>query len=247
MNSQKRFAGWLTAALIGAAAVATTPLLFGGGGDEGVDILPFAGGLPSGTELPPKPALGYITVEKTTRLSYDDRADWKSTGILFAPHKLSDVFIGHMGHEPWGGMTSIDVVAKGTQHLSFGRIAGFVHMDGRYEMTDLDPNDRETLTLVGHWYEPALSIVIVGVRGSHTGSIANSFVQIDRVEASPLANGLVDLKAFRQQSIVGLRGTGRDVAIGIVLSGSSDNVVSSWAAFNVDDSAALYDVENHGD
>jgi hypothetical protein len=246
MNSQKRIAGWVTAALIGAAAVATAPHLFGGGGDEGVDILPFSGGAPSGAGVPPKPALGYITVEKTPNLSYDAKADWHNAGVLFAPHQLSDVFVGHMGHEPWAGMTSIDVVAKGTQHLSFARMAGFVHLDGRYEMTDLDPNDGETLTLVGHWYQPALSVVIVGIRGTHTGKIANSFTQIDHLDAAPLVNGIVDLKLFREQAVQGLRGSGRDVAIGIILPGPSNNLVESWAAFNVNDSAQLYDIENHG-
>lgn len=247
MKSQKRIAGWFAAALIGAAAVATAPLLFGGGGDEGVDILPFAGGLPSGSGVPPKPAFGYITIEKTANLSYDRNANWQNSGILLAPHKLSDVFVGHLGHEPWPGMTTIDVVPKGTQHISFGSIAGFVHMDGRYEMTDLDPNDREALTLVGHWYAPAVEVVIVGVRGTHIGPIPNSFTRVDSTTTGALPNGILDLKTFRQQVILTLGGTGRDVAVGILLPGPSDNVIASWAAFNVDDSAALYDVQNHGD
>jgi hypothetical protein len=247
MKSQKHFAGWLTAALIGAAAVATAPHLFGGGGDEGVDILPFAGGGSGGPGIPPKPSFGYITIEKTANFSYDRNAIWQNSGVLLAPHRLSDVFIGHLGHEPYPGMTTIDVVPKGNEHLSFAGVANFVHMDGRYEMTDLDPNDRETLTLVGHWYMPAVEILIVGVRGSHSGPIPNSFTEVDRVTASPLTSGMVDIKLLRQQSMLALGGTGRDVAVGIVLTGVSNNVISSWAAFNVDDAAALYDVQSHGD
>src|SRR6185369_9833500 len=45
MKSRKRFASWLSATLIGTLAVAAAPLLFGGGGDEGVDILPLKGEL----------------------------------------------------------------------------------------------------------------------------------------------------------------------------------------------------------
>jgi hypothetical protein len=245
MKSQKHFAGWLTAALIGAAAVAMAPHLFGGGGDEGVDILPFAGGSGGGT-TPPKPQLGYITLEKTAGLSYDKNAVWQNSGVLFSPHRLTDVFVGHMGQEPFPGMTSIDVVAKGTQHLSFGSIGNLVHLDGRYEMTDVDPLDRETLTLVGHWYMPAVQAVIIGVRGTHIGPIPASFTQIDSITASPLQTGMVDLKLFRQQSVLALGGSRRDVAIGILLPGPFDSVIASWAAFNVDDTAAVYDVQNNG-
>jgi len=246
MKSQKHFAGWLTAALIGAAAVATAPHLFGGGGDEGVDILPFAGG-PGGGTLPPKPQLGYITLEKSAGLSYDKNANWQNSGVVFSPHRLTDVFVGHIGQEPFPGLTSIDIVAKGTQHLSFGAIGNLVHLDGRYEMTDVDPFDRETLTLVGHWYVPAVQTVIIGVRGTHTGPIPNSFIQIDSMTAAPLQSGMVDLKLFRQQSVLALGGSHRDVAIGILLPGPYDNVIASWAAFNVDDSAAVYDIQNHGE
>jgi hypothetical protein len=138
-------------------------------------------------------------------------------------------------------------VAKGTKHLSFGKTANFVHLDGRFEMTDLDPHDRESLTLVGHWYMPGIAIVIVGVRGSHEGPISNSFVQIDRISASPVANGLIDLKSFREQAVLTLGGTNRDVAIGIMLPGLANNMAAAWAAFNVNDSAALYDVQSNGD
>ena len=107
--------------------------------------------------------------------------------------------------------------------------------------------DRETLTLVGHWYMPAISIIIVGVRGTHVGPIAHSFAQLDHVEAAPIATGMVDLKNFREQAILNLGGTNRDVAIGIILPGASTSLASSWAAFNVDDSAAVYDVQCNGD
>lgn len=247
MKSQKHFAGWLTAALIGAAAVATAPHLFGGGGDEGVDILPFAGGGGIGPGIPPKPAFGYITVEKTANFTYDQNADWHRSGVLVAPHKLSDVFIGHLGHEPYPGLTSLDVLPKGTEHISFAGVASFVHMDGRYEMTDLDPNDIETLTLVGHWYQPAIEVIIVGVRGTHLGSIPSSFVEFDRVTAGVLQDGKVDLKRLRQQSKLSLGGTGRDVAVGVLVPGSGGYTISAWAAFNVDDSAAVYDVQSDGE
>jgi hypothetical protein len=50
---------------------------------------------------------------------------------------------------------------------------------------------------------------------------------------------------IRAQAIAQGAGTGRDIAVGLLV-GNATNLVQSWAAFNVDDAAAVYDVDAKG-
>src|SRR5262249_60262866 len=104
---------------------------------------------------------------------------------------------------------------------------------------------RRALPLIGHWNEKAIAVVIIGVRGTHVGSIPGSFTSIDKVVMSVCQNGVVDLRSVRSQAIAQGAGTGRDVAVGLLV-GNATKLVQSWAAFNVDDASAAYDRDPKG-
>jgi hypothetical protein len=260
MNSRKRFASWLSATLIGALAIAAAPRLFGGGGEEGVDILPLNGemtlltqrdfgssGAPGGVATID---VGCVRVDLVSNLTMDDLGDPRHSGVLVGPGSLGGAGAGTGGAMLGGGailtgQPTVEVLAKGGRHLSFARPGGLVHVDGRFEMTDYKSTDTQPLALIGHWHEKAIVVVMIGVRGTHAGPIPASFTSVDKVMMSVSYTGFVDLRQVRAQAIVQGAGTGRDVAVGLLV-GNATNLVQSWAAFNVDDASAVYDVDAKG-
>jgi hypothetical protein len=260
MKSRKRFASWLSATLIGTLAVAAAPLLFGGGGDEGVDILPLKGeltlqstrsfgssGAPGGIATVD---VGCVRVDLVSGLVMDDLGNPRHSGVLVGQGSFGGSFAGSGGSVLGGGailtgQPTVEVLAKGGRHLSFARPGGLVHVDGRFEMTDYKPNDSLPLPLIGHWHEKAIVVVMIGVRSTHVGAIPASFSSVDKVMMSVSYTGFVDLRQVRAQAIAQGAGTGRDVAVGLLV-GNTSNLVQSWAAFNVDDASAVYDVDAKG-
>lgn len=262
MNSRKRIASWLSATLIGTLAVASAPRLFGGGGEEGVDILPLKGKmeLESSRNFGPGGApgggatvdVGCVRVDLVSGLTMDDLGNARHSGVMVGQGALGGSFAGGGGTTLGGagsailtGQPAVEILAKGGRHLSFARPGGLVHVDGRFEMTDYKPNDTMPLPLIGHWHEKAIVVVMIGVRGTHAGAIPASFTSVDKVLLSVTYNGLVDLRRVRAQAIAQGAGTGRDVAVGLLV-GNTTHLVQSWAAFNVDDATAVYDVDAKG-
>jgi hypothetical protein len=260
MKSRKRFASWLSATLIGTLAVAAAPLLFGGGGDEGVDILPLKGeltlqstrsfgssGAPGGISTVD---VGCVRVDLVSGLVMDDLGNPRHSGVMVGQGSLGGGYSDTGGTIFGGGallngQPTVEVLAKGGRHLSFARPGGLVHVDGRFEMTDYKPNDTLPLPLIGHWHEKAIVVVMIGVRSTHVGAIPASFSTVDKVMMSVSYTGFVDLRQVRAQAIAQGAGTGRDVAVGLLV-GNTSNLVQSWAAFNVDDGSAVYDVDAKG-
>jgi hypothetical protein len=260
MNSRKRFASWLSATLIGALAITAAPRLFGGGGDEGVDILPLKGemtlqtrnfgssGAPGGVATID---VGCVRVDLVTGLTMDDLGDPRHSGVMVGAGFLGGGSTGPGGATLGGsgalliGQPTVEVLAKGGRHLSFARPGGLVHVDGRFEMIDYKSSDTQPLALIGHWHEKAIVVVMIGVRGTHVGPIPASFTTVDKVMLSVNYTGFVDLRLVRAQAIAQGAGTGRDVAVGLLV-GNATNLVQSWAAFNVDDASAVYDIDAKG-
>jgi len=260
MNSRKRFASWLSATLIGTLAIAAAPRLFGGDSDEGVDILPLKGEMTLQTRnfgssgAPGNGAtvdVGCVRVDLVSGLTMDDLGNPRHSGVLVGPGSLGGAGAGTGGTTLFGGSAmltgqpTVEVLAKGGRHLSFARPGGLVHVDGRFEMTDYKPNDTQPLALIGHWHEKAIVVVMIGVRGTHVGAIPASFTSVDKVMMSVNYTGFVDLRLVRAQAIAQGAGTGRDVAVGLLV-GNATKLVQSWAAFNVDDASAVYDIDAKG-
>jgi hypothetical protein len=263
MNSRKRIASWLSATLIGTVAIAVAPRLFGGGGDEGVDILPLMGKLElmdSRTNFGPGGApgsistldVGCVRVDLVSGLTMDDLGNARHSGVLVGQGSMGGAIMGSGGGASGGtggavltNQPIVEVLPKGGRHLSFARPGGLVHVDGRFEMTDYGPTDPRPLPLIGHWNEKAIVVVVIGVRGTHVGAISSSFTTVDKVLMSVSYSGFVNLRTIRAQAIAQGAGTGRDIAVGLLV-GNATNLVQSWAAFNVDDAAAVYDVDAKG-
>jgi hypothetical protein len=261
MNSRKRFASWLSATLIGALAVSAAPRLFGGGGEEGVDILPLKGEMTLQTRdfgssgAPGAGAtvdVGCVRVDLVSGLVMDDLGNPRHSGVMVGQGSLGGLFggtgrtgLGGTGSAILMGQPTVEVLAKGGRHLSFARPGGLVHVDGRFEMTDYKSNDTQPLPLIGHWHEKAIVVVMIGVRSTHIGAIPASFSSVDKVIMSVSYTGFVDLRQVRAQAIAQGAGTGRDVAVGLLV-GNATHLVQSWAAFNVDDASAVYDIDAKG-
>ena len=233
MNSRKRIASWLSATLIGTLAIAAAPRLFGGGGDEGVDILPLKGEMTLQSQrsfgssgAPGNGAtidVGCVRVDLVSGLTMDNLGNARRSGVMVGPGSMGGTFAG-TGRTTLGGGSAIltgqptvEVLAKGQRHLSFARPGGLVHVDGRFEMTDFKPNDTQPLPLIGHWHEKAIVVVMIGVRGTHAGPIPASFTSIDKVIMQVSYTGFVDLRRVRAQAIAQGAGTGRDVAVGLLV------------------------------
>jgi hypothetical protein len=263
MNSRKRIASWLSATLIGALAIAVAPRLFGGGGDEGVDILPFMGKLElmdSRSNFGPSGApgtiatldVGCVRVDLVSGLTMDNLGNARHSGVLVGQGSMGGSIMGS-GSSASGGTGGaflsnqpvVELLPKGGRHLSFARPGGLVHVDGRFEMTDYEATDPRPLPLIGHWNEKAIVVVVIGVRGTHLGAIPSSFTTVDKIMMSVSYSGFVNLRTIRAQAIAQGAGSGRDIAVGLLV-GNATNLVQSWAAFNVDDAAAVYDVDAKG-
>ncbi len=258
MGCRNLLGGWLGAALIGAAALVPAPLLFGGGGDEGVDILPFRGGDASGSGgdgaaglgTPERPAVGWIAVHgKTVKLDANGRHN--QTGLVLHDHRRTDLFIGAVGEEPDPfAATTLDLLTKGNRKLIYGEFLpasgslvgeAYLNLNGRFELDVLDA-DAERLELIGRERKPALLTVLVGQRSTRSGAIGPSFTQIDSQVTDTLPSGAIDLLALREALLVDHAGSGVDIAI-VLSTTTSRGVEEAWAAFSADDTRPLFDIE----
>jgi hypothetical protein len=236
------------AGLLGLAAIAIAPRLYGGGGDEGVDILPASGGLTTGGAAD-GPRVGFVTIHGEN-LDLDTGDEPIASGLLVGSHSLSDVFLGLPGTEPSEGSTALDLMTKGKRKLAFSELlevggAGPVpslHFNGRFQIEDIDPLDGEQLELVGFKRKPSVLSVMVGHRSTHDGGVRQSFTSVDIFTFQNVPSGSVDLVAFRAAASAALAGSGYDISLTLYARARRgyDEVVVSW---NVDDARAIYDVD----
>ncbi len=262
MGCRKLIGSWMGAALVSAAALATAPLVLGGGGDEGVDILPYIGGgssaslpdsAPGGMKVS-RPLVGFVAIHG--RKGADTQPDANgfpiATGLVIAPHTRSDLFQGTVGNEPLPRFgSSLDLRLKGPRKLFFGEMAAspgglaarsFLNLNGRFEVEDLRSDDGETLELVARQRMPAVMTVVVGKRSTTDGGILASFKQVDYVVTDVVASGSIDLAALRAECQAELAGSGCDVGV-VLFATTPRGVDEAWAAFNVDDARAIFDIE----
>jgi len=260
MGCRNPVGGWFGAALIGAAAAVSTPLLFGGGGDEGVDILPRldGGGRASGSDglggLDPAtrgPVVGYVAVHgKTTIIDANYVA--VGTGLRLHQHVRADLFLGLPGAEPDDlASTSLDLLTKGNRKLfygeyvpSYGSIGGtpYLNLNGRFEIEDFTPGDGERLELSVRDRSAGAWTILIGKRASRLGSIGPSFTRIDTTLTGVEPSGKIDLETLRSDLLADWAGTGVDIAI-VLSCPTPRGVDEAWAAFNADDSRRIWDVE----
>ncbi len=258
MGCRNLLGGWFGAALIGAAALAVPPLLFAGGGDEGVDILPsFRGGNASssgadgasGAAVPAHAPLGWIAVHGK-KVTLDANGMAQQTGLVVHGHERADLFLGTIGSEPDPiAVTTLDLLTKGNRKLSYGEFVpsagalggeAYLNLNGRFELEVLDAKER--LELVGRERKPALLTVIIGQRATHAGAVGPSFTQIDATVTDTLVDGAVDLLALREELLATHAGTGVDIAV-MLSTVTPRGIDEAWAAFHSDDTRALFDVE----
>lgn len=262
MKCRQVFSEWFGSALIGAVALATTPLLFGGGGDEGVDILPnlYGGGggsgaggpdgpLGSGSQVPHGVTAGYIAVHGKNA-GLDANWTWAGTGLRLLGHDRSDLFLGTPGQEPNShGETALDITTKGSRKLKYGEYrplpgslngSEFLTLNGRFVIEDLF--DDQTLEISSRDRTIAYLEVIVGKRGTTCGAIEPSFTRIDSILTGTEPSGRIDLDAVRDEMQALYGGTGVDIAVSLSLP-VARGTEAVWATFNVDDSRERWDIE----
>jgi hypothetical protein len=254
MRRQNQF-GWLIgASVLGLATAALAPRGYGGGGDEGVDILPFSGpgaasdgfGSPTGMLRPPN---GYLTVHGSS-VVLDANDIPYSSGFRADGHTRADLYVGLPGTEPWKNSTGLDILMKGPRKLFFSdvtqtnltRSPSYVHLNGRFEVTDLSANNGQMLELVSRLRKPTTVGLVIGHRSTHTGPIWPSFATVDQFLITSLPSGSVDLESTRADLKATYGGTGDDIGI-VVYATTPRGVDEVWTAFNVDDATALFDVE----
>ena len=252
-------AGLFGLATVGLAIVGIAPHLHGGGGDEGVDILPYygpessGGGVDGGGILPPsisRPEIGYLTIHGPN-LDLDANSIPYSAGFNAVGHRRADVFVGLPGQEPVPNSTALDILAKGKRKLFVSEHApvsggsssfAFVHMSGRFEFEDLDPTDAETLEIVSRKRLATFVGIIVGTRSTHHGGIFASFATIDQFLLLSVPTGSIDLVEARAALNEEYGGDGQDVAL-VLYSPNPRGMDEVWVAWNVDDARHLYDFE----
>jgi hypothetical protein len=247
MKSRNQFGALIAAGLLGLAAVAIAPRLHGGGGDEGGDILPAVG--PSELDGPAfagvSPSRRFLFVHGASA-ALDTNDLPISSGILVGGRSGSDVVLAL----PDPGTASLDLLTKGRRRLAFSELAAgsgagalpAVHLNGRFELEDIDPQDGETLEAVSQGRTVALGILLLGHRSTLEGGIRASFSSIELLMVQRLPQGAVDLSALRAASKTYLSGTGLDVAV-VLLVPALRGFDEVWVAWNVDDQRALFDVE----
>jgi hypothetical protein len=254
MNTRKSTASWLAATLIAAVAVAAAPHLFGGGGDEGVDILPLMGTAKLASPTPPPPPssvttldVGCVRVHLVPGFTMDELADWRRSGVLVGPQDFGQTAGagGAFSGLQTGNRPEAEVFPAGKKHLSFARLDSDVHVDGKFELIDVDPSDGHPVTLVGRVGTQSMAVLLIGERGTHLGPIPSSFTRIDRVVVGAAMNGIIDLREVRERLVHRLAGTAVDVAVGIIVPDPA-GAVNAWAAFNVDDQYAVFDIDAKG-
>lgn len=260
MGCRKPLGGWLGAALLGAASIAVAPLLYGGGGDEGVDILPYfdgrgggsgsgSGDGPSGGGLPHSPAVGWVAVHgRNAKLDANGRA--MATGLLLRDHLRGDLFLGDPELPPGDrAETSLDLLTKGPRPLVYGEMVRergalggepWLLLDGRFELAVLSADER--LELVSRQRQPALLTILIGKRSTRSGPIGPSFTTIDGTLTEDLAEGRIDLLELRERLLDDNAGTGIDIAVVLSIT-TPRGVDEAWVAFHSDDVEPLFDVE----
>lgn len=263
MGHRNRFGGrplrrWLNAASVAAAAFGLAPLLFGGGGDEGVDILPYidgGGGAGDGghrgLDVPNAAEIGYIAVHGRSPV-LDANGFAIATGLVVTNHLRADLFLGEPGSEPVrSGETSLDVLTKGSRKLKYGEyvpspgaLVGtpYLNLNGRFEIEDLIPDEKEQLQLRVRQRSAAAWTILIGERGTTTGPIGSSFSRIDSTETGVELDGTIDLTELRAALEEEWSGSGVDIAI-VLTTPTARGVDEAWAAWNVDESRHLWDIE----
>ena len=259
-NQPRQLAAVIGAGLLGLATVGIAPLLYGGGGDEGVDILPYmgpeaSGGDPDGGGFGPpsitRPAIGYLTIHGPN-LDLDANSVPYSAGFNAVGHRRADVFVGLPGEEPVQNSTALDILAKGKRKLfisEYAPISGggssfaFVHMTGRFEFEDLDPTDAETLEIVSRNRLSTFVGIVIGRRSTHQGGIYASFATIDQFLLLSVPTGAIDLVEARAVLNEAYGGDGQDVAL-VLYSPNPRGMDEVWVAWNADDARNLYDFES---
>jgi hypothetical protein len=239
------------ASLLGLALAALAPLGYGGGGDEGVDILPSVRGGSSGPSFGLEPTLNrYLTIHGGGLAS--SRGDSPhGSGFVTSGHTNADVYLGLPGTEPGPAVTALDILTKGPRQLLYSDLPqspgssapSFVHMVGRFQVEDVDPSDDlDDPELVTYGNSPGILATVVGQRSTHSGGIGASFATVDSVTYETVSSGRVDLNSRRAAVQQELAGTGCDVAF-VLFASTPRGTDQVWAAFNVDDQRALYDLD----
>jgi hypothetical protein len=262
----------ISAALVlGIGLVAVAPSLYGGGGDEGVDVMPRTRGSPTPTPTPSptsagpssttssstpfvgrspyRPVNGYLTVHGSGAPLAGNGVPFAS-GLVVERHGKADVYFGLPGTEPFHGKTALDILTKGNRRFLYGEVQGqpgmlvptHVYLNGRFEYEDVDPSTHQVVELVTRGHVAGTLAILVGQRSTHDGSVGASFTTVDSVSYENVPYGVVDLASRRAAWQAALQGTGKDVGLALyaTVPAGTDEL---WAAFNVDDARAVYDVE----
>lgn len=223
--------GWAVGLCLGAAVT-----VLGGGGSGGVDIYPYLGGIPvDGDDVTEDRLPIAVYSQKTFRIVDRDRP---GPSLSLAQHHRTDLVLAEPENVPGH---SLEVEVKGAQLEVFSSL-GRLQLGGRFEITDHDEGDGEDLRLNALQGRDGLLVLVLGERGSHLGSILESFQRVDATFVFPAPRSTVRLAGLRAKLRV-LRGLGLDIAIGVLTQSARGIDHSAWCAFSVDDRLAVYDVE----
>jgi hypothetical protein len=262
MGCRSSIGHWFGATLFGVATLVIAPQLFGGGGDEGVDILPKlrddgggggagAGDGPSAgsNQISHGVQAGFVAVHGRSA-ALDANWFWALPGLRLRGHARQDLFLGDVGEEPDSrGETVLDVRTKGMRKLMYGeylplggQIAGaeFLTLNGRFEIEDLFADQK--LELAGRDRKAAYWTILVGERSTTKGAIQASFSRIDTTLTGVEITGRIDLDEFRAEMVELFGGSGADIAL-LLSAPSKRGIDECWAAFNVDDQSEIWDIE----
>lgn len=231
------------AALLCAASVALclTSLVRAGGGDEGVEILPaLLGRAPQGPT-------GSDVI--TTNISVNNQDFFElcyvepyGPGMVLSQHAMADVV--PINQLPQHVNPALQVLVKHPKVLTLADESGDLLLGGRYVVEDhtLAGDTPIQLRLQGNRVH--LLMILVGRRSSSTGEIPRSFHDVEWRFAQLVPTGIVDLAALRHEARSVLpRGTGLEVAVGLLTRGDSGSFVEAWAAFALDDGLPIFDVD----
>jgi hypothetical protein len=220
-------------------ALLVSPLVFAGGGDEGVDILP---GLMGDGTLQSSSVTNHVAIANAHDV---ERCivDPDGPGLVIANRSLADVVPSHF--VPYGGNPALQVVGKYPRILSVADEEGSVVLSGRFLIEDHgDPADSDLHLRVDE-KASGLLILIVGRRTTMSGGIRASFRDIRATMVQMVPLGTVDLDALRTQARQALpSGIGLHLGIGLIGLNSDRQLVESWAAFGLDDALPAYDVDS---
>jgi len=253
MRSRNQFGLLIGASLLGLATVtlgALAPRLYGGGGDEGGDILPASGGPTSGSAI--DRSHPYVTVHGRD-LALDTKDQPTFTGIVVGGHSSDDLVVGLPTEGQQAGATAIDLLVKMRRPLSYSDFfeesssaplpTRMLHLNGRFELEDFDPADGEAVEIRSRMKKPAILAMMIGHRKTHEGGVLASFDRIDVVRYVFAPEGTVDLVAMREAGRGLLAGSTSDVAIGLFSKLPRGGYDEVWVAWNIADDRAVYDVE----